>query len=260
MYSPALALDGYDRNFSDEADQVEWLAYYDALVSTIFQPTLGPSTDPRAVAVPFYGYDSGQPLVGAVMPRKRFDILYVGQNLWRWRQISRELLPALEYIRDRVGEIGFRGLWWDRLHLQGPPWELAYEMDPERLQHLRIRVEPPVPYTEVIAAMGEGRIHIMTQRPLLRHFKHLTAKYFEIFTADTIPLVMLDPAEMGQIYGPMGRELSLSGDIAAKLIHVFNREADYREIVEEVRLHLAAHHSYRCRVEQLVAALEELTA
>ena len=33
----------------------------------------------------------------------------------------------------------------------------------------------------------------MTQRPLFRELRLLTSKYFEIFCADTIPLVMIDP-------------------------------------------------------------------
>ena len=54
-------------------------------------------------------------------------------------------------------------------------------------------MQPPVPFTEVIEKMSNGRVNIMTQRPLFRQLRVLTSKYFEIFAADTIPLVMLDP-------------------------------------------------------------------
>ena len=47
-------------------------------------------------------------------------------------------------------------------------------------------------YTDVIRTMSTARINIFTQRPVLHHLKHLTLKYFEIFYADTIPLLMLD--------------------------------------------------------------------
>ena len=60
-----------------------------------------------------------------------------------------------------------------------------------------------------IQVMSTGRINIMTQRPLFRELKILTSKYFEIFSADTIPLVMIDPDHAEMVYGPAGRELAL---------------------------------------------------
>jgi hypothetical protein len=156
-----------------------------------------------------------------------------------------------------VDEICFVGSWWDA----APPWaselnlEEAFCVDNYQLQRLCIQVHPPVPYTEVIRVMSAGRVNIMTQRPLLRYFKLLTSKYFEIFAADTIPLVMLDPDHAESVYGPAGRELALHGDIAEKLLDALNRPRRYREIVEEVRRHLAAHHSYRKRVQELAAVL-----
>ena len=52
--------------------------------------------------------------------------------------------------------------------------------------------------------MSTARINIMTQRPVLRRLKHLTLKYFEIFCADTIPLLMLDADHAEAVYGPAG--------------------------------------------------------
>ena len=53
-------------------------------------------------------------------------------------------------------------------------------------------------YHDVIQTMSTARINIFTQRPVLRHLKHLTLKYFEIFCADTIPLLMLDADARGR--------------------------------------------------------------
>jgi hypothetical protein len=96
----------------------------------------------------------------------------------------------------------------------------------------------------------------MTQRPLLRRLRLLTSKYFEIFCADTIPLVLLDPDHAEQVYGPAGRDLSLNGTIAEKLLDALEQPGKYSELVAEVRHHLAEHHSYRKRLHQLVEALE----
>ena len=103
--------------------------------------------------------------------------------------------------------------------------------------------------------MSEGRVNIMTQRPLFRRLKLLTAKYFEIFCADTIPLVMLDPDHAESVYGPLGRELVLHGNVAHRLLDAINNPTKYHQIVDEVRCHLATNHCYRNRVEELVRAL-----
>jgi hypothetical protein len=58
------------------------------------------------------------------------------------------------------------------------------------------------------------------------------------------------------VYGPAGRELALTGDVVGKLLDALTRPQKYDAIVREVRAHLAERHSYRRRVEELVAALE----
>jgi hypothetical protein len=156
-----------------------------------------------------------------------------------------------------VAEIGFIGLWWD-----GPPAEgteagpsLAFQSDPDAFRRLRIKTAPSVMYNEVIRTMSSARINIFTQRPVLHHLKHLTLKYFEIFYADTIPLLMLDADHAESVYGPAGRELTLSSPVAEKLLDALRRPDHYRGVVEDIRRHLAAHHSYDLRIEELVAAM-----
>src|SRR5260370_42262607 len=111
-------------------------------------------------------------------PAKRFDIVHLGHNWWRWRDMSTTLLPALERIRARVGEICLVGAWWDGT----PPWaralnlEAAFWVDSGRLRRLQNRVGPPVPYTRVVQTGSEGRGNITTQRPVFRRLPLLTAK------------------------------------------------------------------------------------
>jgi len=256
MYNPLIAVDMYDRNHRDEDARAWWVGRCDALADKILQPTLEP-LNPAVLPVPFYGYD---PTL-RVEPRthdKRFDIMHVGHNWWRWREISTLLLPAIESIRPKLDGICFVGLWWDVI----PPWvrelnlELAIDLNVDRFKQLGIQTRPAVPFTEVVTAMSEARINIMTQRPLFRRLKLLTAKYFEIFCADTIPLVMLDPDQAESVYGPAGRELALHGNVAAKLLDAIQRPKQYQKAVEDVRHHLSAHHSYRVRTRQLVDALQ----
>jgi hypothetical protein len=256
-YNRLIFIDGYDRNHLSENNRARWLAYFHELAGKIMQPTLTPA-EPDVLPLLFYGYNPKAQITPEASPTKRFDIAHVGHNWWRGREVGQHLLPAFEQIRSSVGSIAFIGLWWDAI----PSWaaqlglESAFCLDFERFHRLQIQVEPPVAFTRVIGTMSEARVNIMTQRPLLRHFRLLTSKYFEIFCADTIPLVALDPDDAEQVYGPAGRELSLNGSMAEKLLDALEHPGKYRELVAQVRLHLAAHHNYRTRLCQLVEVLE----
>jgi hypothetical protein len=256
-YNPLIIVDGYDRNYRSEDERAEWLQFYDAFTDKIIKPTLAPSDDPRVTTLPFFGFNPDLVLPPASAPPKTYDILHVGHNWWRWKEVAEELLPAFAQIRDQVGEIGFLGLWWD----QTPEWAQAENLEPalrtetEAFRRLRIRTSQAVPYTEVIRTMSTGRVNIFTQRPFLAHVQHLTLRYFEEFCADTIPLLMLKPDLAEAVYGPAGRELTLPGRIADKILDALRRPSHYQEIVAEVRRHLLDHHPYRRRVEEFVAVL-----
>jgi len=254
MYNQLTTIDDYDHNHRNVHEHAKWLAYFNILSDRILQPTPAP-TERGVISLPFYGYDPGARRPENA-PEQPFDIIHVGHNWWRWREMSTRLLPAIEDIRDRVGEICFVGSWWDKPPMVDDPMtKQAFCVDRARLERAAIRVSSAVPYSDVVQTMSKGRITIMTQRPLLRHLRLLTSKYFEIFCADTIPLVMIDPHQAEFVYGPAGRELVLHDDIGAKLLDALGRPRRYREIVEEVRRHLTLHHSYRRRVKELATAL-----
>jgi hypothetical protein len=87
--------------------------------------------------------------------------------------------------------------------------------------------------------------------------KHITLKYFEVFYADTIPLLMLDEAIALEVYGPSARELMLRENIADKVLDALARPDHYRDVVASVRKYLAANNSYDKRMAELVSALPE---
>jgi hypothetical protein len=253
MYNPLILQEDYDRNHGSERERRRWVAAFEALADRIFQPSLQPQL-PEVSPLPFYGYDTRAVVASGIT--KRIDIMNLGHNWWRWREVSERLLPALERVRDLFGEICFVGLWWDA----PPAWAArigqqdAFRTDPGRLRALRIRTLPAVPYRDVVATMSAAHINIMMQRPLLRRLRLLTSKYFEVFQADTIPLVMLDPKHAAEVYGPAGRELALYDNIADKLADVVAHQEEYQAHVAAVRQHLTAHHSYERRVQDLVGS------
>lgn len=255
MANRVTGVNGYDRNHASERERSEWRLYFDRLADKIMQPTVAPA-EPGVLGLPFYGYEPAALVSGPV--RKRFDLLLVGHNWWRWREVSTVLLPAIERLRPRLEGVGFVGLWWDT----SPPWanslglQEAFQTDPERLRALRVEIRPSVPFSQVIGVMSTSRVNVMTQRPLFRRLRFLTSKFFEIFCAETVPLVMIDPDHAEAVYGPAGRKLTLGEGAADRLLDVFTHIERYSEIVQEVRAYLEARHSYRRRVEELVAALE----
>jgi hypothetical protein len=256
MYNPIISVDGYDHNHDDDHKRKYWVDHCDALVDKIFQPTRKP-LERKVLPLPFYGYDPSLQMDARNSPTKHFDIMHVGHNWWRWREMSTRLLPAFDQIRSYVNGICFVGLWWGAIPdgAKEVSLDVAFGFDNDWFRRLDIEVRSAVPYTEVISAMSEGRINIMTQRPLFRRLKLLTSKYFEVFCADTIPLVMLEPDLAESVYGPAGRELALHGEIAAKLLDVLRYPKKYQEIVDDVRQHLVKHHSYEQRVQELVQML-----
>jgi hypothetical protein len=256
MYNELVTVDGYDFNHPTEADRAQWICYMDALGDGIVQTMTTKPSHPKVSALPFFGYDPTLRVDPASAPPKVYDVLHVGHNWWRWKEVARDLLPAFDKIRDQVGEIGFLGLWWDAPPAEGPaagPAE-AFHSDPYAFKRLRIKTPGAVMYNDVIKTMSTARINILTQRPLLRHLKHLTLKYFEVFCADTIPLLMLDEDHAELIYGPAGRELTLPGRAAEKILDALRNPDRYQSIVKDVRSHLVAHHSYDQRACELFAA------
>ena len=257
MYNPVTKVDDYDFNHASEGESARWKEYYDTLSDVVMKPMLAKSVLPNVRPMTFYGYDAALEMKPSSAPAKQYDIMHLGHNWWRWRDIGGKLLPAIEPIRERIGEIGFIGLWWD-----GPPAEgkdagpeAAFESDPAMIKRLRIKTEDSVMYTDVVRKMSTAKINIFTQRPVLHHMKHITLKYFEVFYADTIPLLMLDETIALEVYGPAASELLLTRNIGEKILDALARPDHYRNVVMAVREHLAANHSYDKRMAELVSAL-----
>ena len=259
MYNPVIQLDGYDFNHASQAEQIRWKEYFEALSDRVMKPTLSAPQAPNVEAMPFYGYDPALEIYPANVPAKKYDILHIAHNWWRWRDIGGKLLPAIEPIRDQIGDIKFIGLWWDGPPAEGPEAgpEAAFQSDPAAFKRLRIQTGDSVLYTEIIRTMSMAKVNIFTQRPVLHHLKHLTLKYFEIFYADTIPLLMLEPDFAVEVYGPAARELVLDGDISGKLLDALARPDHYKSLVLQVRAHLAKHYPYERRMAELVGAFEQ---
>lgn len=257
MYNPVICLDNYDRNHVTEEERVAWFDHYHALADYVHKPTIATPKNSREVALPFYGYDPALETDPKSVSEKKYDILHLGHNWWRWRDVETNLMPVFEAHRDKIGRIAFIGLWWDKAPVEPDAgYALAFKSDPVAFKRLNIETQDSVMYDQVVNTMSSAKINIFTQRPVLHHLRHLTLKYFEIFYADTIPLLMLDADHAADVYGPAARELTLPGRASEKILDALARPEHYREVVQDVRRHLAVHHSYERRMQELAAALQ----
>ncbi len=256
MYNEIISVDGYDHNHPAAWARDFWFTNCDALVDRVFQPTLEP-LEKKTTGLPFYGYHASSEMALNSVPEKKYSVMHVGHNWWRWKEVSSALLPAFDRVRPLLKDICFVGSWWGNIPdgAKEVSLDVAFGFDEDWFRRLGIIVRDPVPYTEVAATMSESQMNIMTQRPLFRRLKILTSKYFEIFWADTIPLPMLEPDLAELVYGPLGRELALYGDVAGKLQDVVTCPGKYQSITQQVRKHLQARHSYEQRMNELVEAL-----
>jgi hypothetical protein len=253
-YNDAIHVVG-DINHSDERLSREWIEICDSISDTILQPTYHPL---RRNVKPFFfhGYNPGweQPLD---LGQKEFGMVYVGNNWFRWRSLSR-VLDSIEPVLERVGPLALVGNGWD----SPAPWakpvlpEDAYYRDSEYLRRLGVRVMPPIRFDEVVGWMSGGVFSPVIYRPLFDHLQLVTCRTFETPAANTIPLLCQERGFVADVYGPAGLELLLPRDGPhEKILDLVENRPRYIEVVRELRDVLRSRYSYAARVKELVEIL-----
>lgn len=248
---------GGDYNHRTEQESRAWTDVCDSLSDKIFQPTLSPR---RGNVRPFlfHVYDPTweSPLEFA---DKEFGMIYVGHTKFRWRGMSK-VLCALERVRDRVGRVALVGEGWDR-PMEWVAWQeiqANYYVDRAYLKKLRVETLPPVPYQQVAATINKGVFNPVVYRPLFEHLGMVTCRTFETPAAGTIPLFLLDPDYVVEIYGRDSEELVLAGDEAhEKIADVLARPGHYAQIVQGIREDFRHRHSPESRLRELIGLIEE---
>src|SRR5262249_20136943 len=135
--------------------------------------------------------------------------------------------------------------------------EHAYFSDPGYLGRLGVEVLAPVRFGEVIRWMSKATVNPVLLRPLFAHLRFVTPRLFETPAANTIPLFVLEPAHVREIYGEAGLELVLPEDCPhEKVLDLVRRPERYAAVVREVRQHLAEKHSHAARFRRLLEIIE----
>ena len=83
------------------------------------------------------------------------------------------------------------------------------------------------------------------------------SRRFETPAAGTIPLFVLDPDYVREVYGSLARELVLDRDKPeVRIADVLARPGHYAEVVREIRRDFAQQHSPAARLQDLVQIIE----
>jgi hypothetical protein len=226
-YNDAISVVG-DYNHPDKASSRRWIDVCDSLTAKIYQPTFHPLRN-NVRTFFFHAYNPAWE-VPLDFRAKEYGMFYVGHNWFRWRPM-RQLLKAVEPVREQVGRIGIVGHGW----ASSPPWA-----DPT-----------------IIDSMSRGIFHPVIYRPLFNHLQLVTCRTFETFAANTIPLFGLDEAYVHEIYGEPAVELVLPVEKPhEKILDMLRRPEYYAGIVMGIRRHLAETHSYTVRLRELIAIVE----
>lgn len=240
----------------------EWEDAFRAISDTILQPTLKPR---RADAGPFlfHGFapdavvvpeaSAEQAAARWLKEERWFGVAYVGSNWQRWAQV-RDFFTAHAPLRTTVGWAGLIGWDWKGR----PEWAVqqglvGIDTDPQWMYDNDITVKDGVRFDRVLGYLSQSKFSPVFHRPLFRHLGHVTGRTFETFHADTIPVLMLPKPFVEAIYGPAALALVPGDDVAAFLTDALKRPAFYWDAVIKTRAHLAEHHSYARRFDQLTA-------
>ena len=254
-YNDPINVDG-DYNHTDADAARRWIDTCDSVSDKICQPSLHPR---RSNVIPFlfYAYNPSweRPLTLNGQP---FDMLYIGHSKFRWRPMLR-VLKGLEPVRAQLGRLGLVGYGWD----SPPHWanstqlEEAYFSDAGKLGSLGVESLPPVRFQYVIDWMSRSRFNPVLSRPLFAELRFVTPRLFETVAADTIPLFVLEPDHVRDIYGDEALQLVLPEEAPhEKILDIVHHPERYRDIVLGMRRHLTRHHSHAVRLRRLIEIIE----
>ena len=246
-----------DYNHRTEESSRKWRDICDSLSDKICQPTFRPRL-PNVRPFLFHIYD---PTWEASLDfaAKEFSMIYVGHTKFRWRGMSR-VLQAIEPVREKVGRVALVGEGWDN----PPEWTQwlevrnDYYVDRDYLQRLNIETMPPIPYPQVPATMSKAVFNPVMYRPLFECLEMVTCRTFETPAAATIPLFILEPEYVREIYGDRATELLLGNEKPEdKILDVLSRPDHYAGVVREIRREFGRVHSPEVRLRELIQIIQE---
>lgn len=231
-----------DTNHPTPESYEYWTKLYDSLSDKILQPTLDKITKEKVYKFIYFGIDTNNNLDNI---KKDFDFLYVGNNWYRWDDIS-NLAKSTDSIRSELKRVAVMGNYWNGEVMQG--YEKATYSDPIFLKLNNIEILKSAPYGKVESSMSRGLINPIWIRPILNKLKLVTPRMLETFAADTVPVIPEYFIHAPELYGDAVKELALSSE---NLLMILKDYKKYLDISRGIRNKLIAEHSYEVRLNEL---------
>jgi hypothetical protein len=251
-------LEKFDGNF-----QWDWEETYHAISATILQPTLAPLRR-DAKSFLFHAFDPGSVVKtyanakeaaaawrDATPAEKPYGVMYAGANWQRWEQV-RAFLESYGAARRQVGKACLLGWDWGKR----PAWAVDQGMagidtDPAFLAGLEVETKSGVRFDQIVPLLSTARFVPIFHRPLFRKLNYVTVRSFETFQVDALPVLMLPKDFVRDVYGPAAVTLVPNGDIGAHLLDALEHPEKYWDALLKTRGHLAQHHSFTQRLQDL---------
>jgi len=246
-YSDAIFV-GSDTNHPTADSHAFWVKLYNRLSDTILQPCLT-SVATGAKRFLYFGIDLHRPRVAETSDEKLYDLLYVGNNWYRWHDFV-WLFEQLAPIRPRLGRIAVFGKHW--FGDPKPGLEEHTYSDPGFLQAHGVESHRSVPFDEVERVMGQGKLHPIFIRPVINMLELATPRMFETFAANTVPILPPYFRCAVSLYGARVSPLCLPEKPADAVSSMLDRYGDYVALAREIRAELAKGDSYEARLAELL--------
>lgn len=236
-----------DTNHSEPDSYKYWTNLYDSLSDVILQPHLDISNNKKIQQFLYFGINKN--VQGLTQQPKDYDLLYVGNNWYRWHDIHR-FVKQLAPIRKHLKKVGLIGSYWSSDIMSG--FEDATYSDPNFLRENKIEILRSAPYGQVEAAMSKGLLNPIFIRPILNHMDFITPRMFETFLADTVPLIPQYFTHATKLYGSSVSQLIMSNNPANDIIRIIENYDEYAILRKNILEMLKVKHSYEVRINQLL--------
>ena len=237
-----------DTNHSTNESYKYWKDLYDSLSDTILQPFLGENKTKKVYQFLYFGVDNS--VSDFPERQKNFDLLYVGNNWYRWHDIK-WIVEVVASIRSRLKKVALIGQYW--LGDVMDEFKEATYSDPDFLRRNKIEVFEPAPYGQVEEAMGSGLLNPIFIRPILNKLEFVTPRMFETIMADSVPLIPYYFNYAKNLFGDEIKKLILSCEHASgDILRILDNYDQNRNIVRNIRRVFMKKHSYEQRLKQLL--------
>lgn len=227
-----------------------WTSLYDSLSDVILQPFISEAKTKKVQQFLYFGMDNNAS--GFTEQPKDFDLLYVGNNWYRWHDIK-WLIEAIAPIRLCLKKVALIGQYWGDEVMEEFKEATYSDSDLNFLKRNQIEIHDSVPYGQVEMAMSRGLLNPIFIRPILNKLKFVTPRMFETLLADTIPLIPNYFSYAPNLYGNDIKQLTFSLEhIAEDTMQILENYEENKKLVRNIREALRKQHSYEVRLKQLL--------